>query len=548
MARDMRRLAIAFLLLSGCATTSRFADRAILWRDPDARPIKVPKTPEPTGIEYAGFRDAVLLPADRALAIDYGEEAVNVNALDEVPDSSWWVDIRRAGLEGDARLRPRSFTAEEMTRGAFGDDPGPIAPYKIVKGKTIGSTPGLVIVDARGVKYMFKLDPPGWLGLNTSTEVVATRLAWAAGWLVPAEMIVDAREEQFSLAPDAHTKDALGQDVPMTREMVDALFKRTPREADGSLRICAGRWLVGRSLGPWGYTGRRKEDANDRIAHQNRRDVRAFGVWASWVNDIDTMENNTMDAYVGRDGEGHVVHYQQDVGGSFGQFAAVPAEVWMGDETYFMPGRIVASLLTFGVMARPFDDERRDDRRRRLLEQYPELGYFDDDGFNPRDWHPILDNPAFVRMTERDRYWGAKQVIAFSQEEVRAAVALGHYTPATAERLFQILWNRRDKIARAFLSETAPLDYFRFDSDRLCFDDLWLTAGLGGADTRRYFAVADHERRDVGAQSCIAVNLSRGYHVVELGVMRAGERHQPRTVKVHYVADASRMRVVGIER
>jgi hypothetical protein len=518
---DMSRSLALVLLLAGCATTSRFSDRPVLWRDPDDLPIRRPRAPEPTGIHWSGLRDAIVLPADRALSLDYGVESENVNALDEAPDSSWYVDIRRQGV------RPRHFTADEITRGPFADDPGPIAPYTIVKGKTIGSTPGLVIVDARGTRYMFKLDPPGWLGLNTSTEVVATRLAWASGWLVPAEKIVDIRPDELILAPDARTKDKLDREAPLTTAMLADLLKRTPRETDGTLRVCAGRWLAGRSLGPWKYVGRRSDDANDRIEHQNRRDVRGFGVFAAWVNDIDTMENNTMDAYVGADGKGHVVHYQQDVGGSFGQFAAVPAEVWMGQETFFMPDRIFAALVSFGAMQRTFDDDENQDRRRRLLQTYPELGYFDDAHFDPRRWHPILDNPAFVRMTMRDRYWGAKRVVAFDAEEIRAAVALGHYAPATAARLFQILWNRREKIARAYLSETAPFDYFRIVGDRLCFDDVWLASGLEGS------------RRARDAARCVAADPSPGYHVLEL--RREGRGPM---VRVHYVAD----RVVGIER
>jgi hypothetical protein len=520
---DMARSLALVLLLAGCAT-SRFSDRAVLWRDPDDRPIRRPHAPEPTGIEWSGLRDALVLPAARALSLNYGDEAENVNALDEVPDSSWFVDVRRQGTD---RARPRHFSPDEITRGPFGDDPGPIPPFTIAKGKTIGSTPGLVIVDARGTRYMFKLDPPGWLGLNTSTEVVATRLAWASGWLVPAEKIVDVSPAELRLAPGARTKDRSGKDVPLTPAMLDDLFRRTPREADGTLRVCAGRWLDGRSLGPWAYTGRRSDDANDRIEHQNRRDVRGFGVFAAWVNDIDTMENNTMDAYVGADGAGHVVHYQQDVGGSFGQFAAVPAEVWMGEETFFMPDRIFAALLSFGGMGRTFDDDEQLDRRRRLLQTYPELGYFDDAHFDPRRWHPILDNPAFVRMTMRDRYWGAKRVVAFNAEELRAAVALGHYPPATTERLFHILWSRRDKIARAYLAETAPLDYFRFETGRLCYDDLWLAAGLEG----------EARARDV--TRCIAADTSPGYHVVALARDGRGPR-----VKVHYIGD----HVVGIER
>ena len=512
----MRHPALLFLLmLGGCATSTRFQDRQVLWRDPDSAPIRQPRAPLPTGIQYAGLRDALVFPADRALALDYGVESENVNALDEVPDSSWWVDIRRTG---DEHARPRHFTADEMRRGPFGDDAGPVPPFTVVKGKTIGSTPGLVITDARGQRYMFKLDPPGWLGLNTSTEVVASRLAWAAGWLVPAEMIVDVRPDQLVLSPKAHAKDSRDRDIPLTQAMLDDLLHRTPREADGTLRVCAGKWLEGRSLGPWRYMGRRGDDPNDRIDHQNRRDVRAFGVFAAWMNDIDTMENNTMDSYVGEDGRGHVVHYQQDVGGSFGQFAAIPAEVWMGQETYFMPGRILASLASFGAMGRTFDDDRREVRRKMLLEKYHELGYFDDEGFDAANWHPILDNPAFVRMTARDRYWGTKRVLAFNEEEVRAAVALGHYAPATEQRLFEILWHRREGILRAFLDESVPLDYFRFEAGRLCFDDL---------------------RTDQA--KCMTTDLSTGYHVVDLST-----KH--RTLKVHYVASATSARVIGIER
>ena len=92
--RAMRLAVLAVLTIaSGCASSVRFHDRPVLWSDPDNRPIKQPRAPLPTGIQYAGLRDALVFPADRALALDYGSESENVNALDEVPDSSWWVDL-----------------------------------------------------------------------------------------------------------------------------------------------------------------------------------------------------------------------------------------------------------------------------------------------------------------------------------------------------------------------------------------------------------------------------------------------------------------------
>jgi hypothetical protein len=530
------------LFLAGCATTSQhFSDRAVLWRDPDARAV-AQSAPQSAGIQWTGLRDAVLFPADRVLSLDYGEESWNVNALDEVPDSSWWVDIRRSD---DTHGKPRVLGAEAMTRGLFGKDLGPVLPLTIVKGKAIGSTPGLVVIDARGTKYLLKLDPPGWLGLNTSTEVVATRLAWAAGWLVPAEKIVDVDPTFLVLDPKAKTKNADGDDVPLTAKMVVDLLKRTPREQDGTLRVCASVWIEGKNLGSWAYTGRRRDDPNDRVPHQNRRDVRAFGVFASWVNDIDTMENNTMDAYVGKPGQGHILHYQQDVGGSFGQFAAVPAEVWMGEETFFMPRRILVSTLTFGFTSRTWEGELKEHHREQLMHEYPQLGYFADKGFNPRAWHPVLDNPAFVRQTLRDRYWGAKRLAAFTADEVRAAVELGHYPKATEDHLFQILWGRREAILRAFFSDVAALDYFQIDAGRLCFDDLWMDAGLG--ETPDYMANLDGKHELAVSDRCVELRTNSGYHVVAFSVGGSASR-QRHTVQVHVVADARGARVVGVRR
>src|SRR6266545_6495665 len=107
-----RRHWLAFLLIGACAGSERFGDRALLWKDVDDRPIPSPAPAEP-GYHWMALRDALVQPLDRVLALDYGREAVNVNAVDEVPDSSWWRDRRR--VPGQAR--PRRFTDEEMARG-----------------------------------------------------------------------------------------------------------------------------------------------------------------------------------------------------------------------------------------------------------------------------------------------------------------------------------------------------------------------------------------------------------------------------------------------
>ena len=523
------------MLAAGCAPPIRFPDRAILWKDPDDRPIPVPRARD-VPFHWVAMRDAIFAPLDRGLDLDYGREAINVNAVDETPDSSWWTDRRRV----PGQPRPRAFSDEEMMRGAYGRRPDPLLPLTIIKGKQAGGNLGFVVKDALGRRFAIKIDPPGLVGMDTSTEVVVSRLAWAAGWNVPAETLLDLHVGDLVLSPRATTTDEDGHKVPLDDARLQALLARAPLADDGSIRALASLWIDGIILGPYAYAGRRGDDPNDRVPHQDRRDLRGYGVFCAWVNNIDTTEANTLDSYVGARGRGHVVHWQQDVGGSFGARAATPIDYWMGYDTYLAPPRMLASLLSFGLWRRPWEGEAVRARRAREVARYPELGFFDADGFDPRGWHPIFDNAAFQRATARDRYWGAKRVVQIGPSELRAAIAAGRYRPAAAERLFQILSARRLAIARAYLGGLPPLDYFRVERDRLCWDDLWLAAGLGGAGAATY--EADGRVLPAGAAPCTPVG--RGYRIVTLRVRRPGARRFGRPVRVHLID----RRIVGVAR
>jgi hypothetical protein len=382
---------------------------------------------------------------------------------------------------------------------------------------------------------MIKFDPRQRAGLVSSTEVVVTRLAWASGWRVPSEQIVDLRDEDLRVAPDAWAPDEYDRRIHVNDQWVRAQLAEAGRLADGRMRAVASRWIEGDIIGNFAWYGREKQDVNDTIDHENRRSLRGFGVWAAWVDDVDTMENNTLDTYVDR----RVLHYQQDVGGSFGTFAGRQSDVFVGYETYFSPARIFGSFLSLGIRPRRWEGRAR-------IVKLSEVGDFEAARFEPRQWRPILDNPAFVRQTERDRYWGAKRVIAFNENEVRNAVAAGHYSPVAAEYVARTLWARRERIARAYLSPVAPLDYFRFNGDQLCFADLWIDAGLGGDGGTEYAA---HERTTVVSTGrCIAVEPRAGYRVVELRARRPGERKFGPAVAVHFIEDDGGRRIVGVAR
>ena len=551
--RNLSFAVVAVALAAGCARQPRFADRSILWHDPDDAPIPMPPEHLDRGSTHywPGADNAIFRPADRFFSADYGLEAVNVNAVDDVPDSSWFHDPRRDPAHPG--LPPRALDAAAMERGLVADVP-PKPPYRIERALSGGSAVGFLVADALGRRYALKFDPEDHAGLVTGTDVVATRLAWASGWRVPADELVELGRGDLIVPAGATMVNSWGQKIPLDAGDVDAMLWHAAKRADGGYRVVASRWVEGHVLGPFSWLGRDEHDANDRYRHENRRDLRGFGVWASWVDDVDTMENNTLDSYVGENGRGHVQHHQIDLGGSFGAFNNAPKLYWMSDQSYFQFDRIVGSLASAGTVPHRWESRAWQLRRAEIIEQYPEFGGFSAEHFEPRKWRPIADVPPFVRMTERDRYWGAKRVATFSRDELRGAIAAARYRPDAANYLADALWRRRVAIARDGFSRVAPLDYFRLDGDRLCFTDWWVRAGLGGGGATDYRAreegaVVDvHHGSATDGAACVNLPKRTGYRVVELAALRPGERRFGPTVAVHLIAHDGQSRVLGVIR
>jgi hypothetical protein len=114
---------------------------------------------------------------------------------------------------------------------------------------------------------------------------------------------------------------------------------------------------------------------------------------------------------------------------------------------------------------------------------YPELkgvGLFDAWSFDPLDWKPEVPNPAFLMMDNADAFWAAKQVAAFTDDEIRAIVETGNLSDQrAADWIADCLIERRDKIAQAWFSKVLALDRFRVADGRLAFDDLRAIHGTG---------------------------------------------------------------------
>ena len=133
------------------------------------------------------MRRAVLLPVVRALHLGDSGEALDVTDMDEVPDSSWFTN--------------REATAEQAAQGACAGAPEPTAPFVPLYEKPGGATGGLVARDALGRTYVLKVDirPREQPELSTAADAIVSRIYWVAGYNVPCNRVVAAREGDFAL-------------------------------------------------------------------------------------------------------------------------------------------------------------------------------------------------------------------------------------------------------------------------------------------------------------------------------------------------------------
>ncbi|MCH9025352.1 MAG: hypothetical protein IH931_08470, partial [candidate division Zixibacteria bacterium] len=120
---------------------------------------------------------------------------------------------------------------------------------------------------------------------------------------------------------------------------------------------------------------------------------------------------------------------------------------------------------------------------------------------NPAADKPITPNPAFENLTHRDGYWGAKIVMSFTDEDIRAIVAEAQMTDKAAqEYLIKTMIERRDKVGRYWFHRMNPIDKFEFRKSRaevvLAFHDLAVDGKLERREETKYIYALSH--RDKG--------------------------------------------------
>lgn len=390
--------------------------------------------------------------------------AVNVNTLDEVPDSSWFTN----------RLVARPMTLDEIVRGPDRVQRLEVPVWEIVEGKDSGRQPGFRAVDPRDPTrhvYQIEFDPRSNPELATGAEIIGTAIYHALGYNVVDVYLVDIDLAALRIAPGA-TISVNGRRRPFTRRDLDAVLANVARKPDGRYRGLASRFADGRNMGPFRYAGTRPDDPNDIYPHEHRRELRGNRVFAAWLNHDDSRSINTLDMLEGPPGRQSIRHYMFDFGSIMGSGTNGDDLAWVGHEDVLPRGQAWRTLASLGLYRRPY-------LRVKPPGKLPAAGNFTADAFRPERWTPHYPNPAFRNMRADDAFWAARRLAALSPEAITAIVQKARYTdPHVTDHVVGTLLRRRALALQTWLTGINPLADARIEDGVLHFANVACDAGL----------------------------------------------------------------------
>ena len=525
----------------------RFYPDDPLWRDDDMRDI-------------APVAKRELSDSYDFLEHTFGERAgtwgpaLNVNTLGEVPDSSWFTN----------RIGVREMSIEEVLRGPDTlDGPAP-GPWEVLGRPGSGITPKFTIRDSRGVVFLIKLDPPAAPQLASSVEYISTKIFHAIGYHVPEDYLASLDPRQLRIAPGAKIKSDSGSKQPLRLADVLRWLDGMPRQANGTIRVLASRWVPGKVVGPFKYSGTRPDDPNDIYPHERRRELRALRVFAAWLNHDDARSLNTLDTYVEESGRRFIRHYLQDFGSTLGSGSTAAQQPRAGHEYLIEGDKIGKGLLGFGLWQR---DWMRADYGR-----FASLGNLEATVFDPIRWRPEYPHPAFEQMDEADAFWAARIVSRFTNQMIRSIVETARLSnPIAARRLADLIIARRDKVVAAWITTTNPVDSIAVsghgDGLELRFENAAHRLGLAPAAATydvEWSSFDNRAGRDYAVQVPVQTTETRApvpagawgapdaigdrYATASIRTIQANHRHWSRPVRITLRERGGVVAVVAVDR
>lgn len=525
-------IATAALLLAPDARARRFYPDDPLWTVPPPVSLQDAKRRK-LNEWYDYFHNTFWKPGERVMP-GHAVPAGGVNTLGEVPDSPWYTN-----RHGQQRM-----SLQALVRGPGNSTPPSLdGPWQVIGAKTEGITPGFRIRDAKGRVYFIKVDPLSNPEMMSAADVIGSKFFYALGYHTPENHIVSFRRSLLTVAPDTQITDRFGKERPMNMRDVTDLLANVPRDREGHYRVVASLAVAGTPIGPFRYYGVRRDDPNDVVPHEHRRDLRGLRVFAAWLNHTDSKSINSLDTLVEDRGIRFIRHHLIDFGAILGSDSFEPKSPRNGNLYLFDWDSSVAQFLTLGLYVPKWARADYPDHLRAV-------GRFESEVFDPEQWHSNYRNAAFENCQPDDAFWAARQVMAFTNEEIAALVKTGEYSdPRATEYVTHALIGRRDKIGRTYFAKVLPLDGFTIQQGEMRFEDLAVRYGFSPARpyTWQWFAFDNASERKTplsGASTAAVPLLAEGaYTAAE--IRAAGSGH---SVTVYVRRHQGQDQVVGIER
>ncbi len=475
--------------------------------------------------------------------------AQNLNSHGEVPNSTYFTN----------RIGVREMSAEEVGIGPNTEgSPELHKPWTVKSSKVGGVSIGFIIKDSRGYKYLLKFDQKGEPEVETAADVIVAKLLWACGYNVPQDYIVEFKRSDLVLADDAKVKTLTGQETPLTDAIVESQLAEVDIGRDGTIRGLVSRFASGVPLGGHPRIGTRAGDINDRVAYQERRDIRGQYSIFSWLDHTDIKEDNTLDMWAETsEGTHYVAHYLIDFGKALGAQAFLGNHKAIGHAYVYDFKEMGLAFAGLGILRRPWEGRKSPPLRG--------VGLYESESYDPAAWKAYT--PSYFPLLDRDRfdgYWGAKIVIRFTREQLAAVVATARYrSPESAEYIVEMLVARQRKTARYWFGEVAPLETYSVRDGRLCFTDLAISNRLiqgayrykvqtfdGSGASLGKQVIASTANGEVCTQRLASSPSKDGYTIVKLTALRGHLRKRP--VLIHLAvprdSESTAPRVIGIRR
>jgi hypothetical protein len=448
------RLLASAVLLACAARAQRFYPDDPIWKEPPPSPVSEVK-PQKLDNLIDFYKNTFHEKGERHRPGKIIPSA-GTNTLGEVPDNAWYTN----------RHRLARMSLAELAEGPnHTGPPSANSKWTVISVKAEGVTPGFTIRDGANRRYLLKFDPKSNPELATGADVVSAKFFYALGYNVPENYAVRFRRDQLIAGEDVHYTDRFGSKRILQSEHIDELLRAVSPHSDGTYRALASLYIGGTAVGGFKYYGRRADDPNELAPHEHLRVLRGLYVFAAWLNHTDAKSLNSLDSVVDEGGRRFIKHYLLDFGASLGSDSLYAKDPRLGHDYFLDWGPGLVQLTTLGFYVPKY-----------ARVHYPKekaVGNFDYEAFNPNHWKSNYPNAAFESRLPGDEFWGAKQVMAFSNDEIRAMVHTGDYSRTEAETIIaEILARRRDLIGRAVFSKISALDGFRVEGDRLTFQDL----------------------------------------------------------------------------